>query len=169
MREYPKITQGLGKFTPDLFERLMEMLEAFESSNGGGKKNPSLDATRPSVGARVFVAKIDSSTALSGESNRWEYDFTEQIAQDFSSGSKNYNFTDKTGGVSDKAFNIMETNNTASSMKPGVDLSAADFPSGMSVQPIADDSLVFVRSYRDDQGKTLYLFQADNAIDGSCS
>tara|TARA_Y100000114_G_scaffold46858_1_gene42684 strand:+ start:4309 stop:4818 length:510 start_codon:yes stop_codon:yes gene_type:complete len=169
MREYPKITQGLGKFSPDLFERLMEMLEAFESGNGGGKKKPSLDGTRPSVGARVFVAKIDSSTAISGESNRFEYNFTEQIAQDFTSSSKNYNFADLTGGISDKAYNIMETNNTANTMKPGVDLSAADFPSGMSVQAIADDSLVFMRSYRDDQGKTLYLFQAENAIDGSCT
>ena len=28
--EYPRITNGLGKFTPEVFNRLMLMLQAFE-------------------------------------------------------------------------------------------------------------------------------------------
>ncbi len=169
MREYPKISQGLGKFTPDLFARLMDMLEAFESANGGGKKKPSLDGTRESKQPRVFVARITGSSGITGENNRFAYTFDEETADDFSSGSKNYNFSAGGRLVTGTAYNIMEVNNTAALMNPGVDLSAGDFPSGMSVQAISTGSLVFMRQFRDDQGASLYLFQAENAIDGSCS
>lgn len=169
MREYPKITQGLGKFTPDLFQRLMDMLESFENANGGGKKNPSLDGTRDSPAGRTFVARISGSSAISGENNRFAYTFIEETADDFSSGSADYNFSSGGRLCTGTAYNIMEVNNTAALMNPGVDLSASDFPSGMSVQAISTGSLVFMRQYRDNQGAGLFLFQAENAIDGSCT
>jgi hypothetical protein len=169
MREYPVISQGLGKFTPDLFARLMDMLEAFESSNGGGKVKPGIDNTGQRADARVFVARISGSSAISGENNRFAYTFVEETADDFSSGSADYNFSSGGRLVTGTAYNIMEVNNTSALMNPGVDLSAGDFPSGMSVQPISTGSLVFMRQYRDNQGAGLYLFQAENAIDGSCS
>lgn len=169
MREYPKIQQGLGKFTPDLFDRLMEMLEAFESSNGAGKKREGLDSTRSNTGNRIFVARISGSSAITGENNRFAYTFVEETADDFSSGSADYNFSSGGRLVTGTAYNIMEVNNTSALMNPGVDLSAGDFPSGMSVQAISTGSLVFMRQYRDNQGAGLFLFQAENAIDGSCS
>ena len=170
--DYPIIQKGLGKFTPDLFARLMRMLEVFESDNGGGAiRKPGLDTLgqqESSLTGRWFVGFIEDSTAISGESNRWSYGFTEAVAESFGS-SGNYEFEAGGRGIAGTAFNIMEVNNTSSSMKPGVDLSAGDFPSGMSVQPIAVGSLVFIRAWKDKNGDTLYLFQAENAIDGSCS
>lgn len=169
-RDYPKISQGLGKFTPDLFARLMRMLEIFEADNGGGAlRKPGLDERRSDISERVFVARIAGSSAITGEDNRYEYTFIEETADDFSSDSKDYNFSSGGRLILDNAFNIMEVNNTSALMNPGVDLSAGDFPSGMSVQPISTGSLVFMRQYRDNQGAGLYLFQAENAIDGSCS
>ena len=169
-RDYPIIQQGLGKFTPDLFARLMRMLETFESDSGGlGVRKNGLDQRGGTFPERVFVAQIESSTAIPSESNRWSYGFTEAIADDFSSESKTYNFVAGGRGVTDTAYNIMEVNNTSTDMNPGVDLSAGDFPAGMSVQPISDGSLVFMQAFRDSKGAALYLFQAENAIDGSCS
>ena len=169
-REYPKITQGLGKFTPEVFGRLMRMLEIFETDNGGTSKlKPSIDESRNDISDRVFVARIAGSSAISGEDNRFEYTFVEETADDFSSSSKDYNFSSGGRLIVGTAYNIMEVNNTAALMNPGVDLSASDFPSGMSVQPISTGSLVFMRQYRDNQGAGLFLFQAENAIDGSCS
>ena len=169
-RDYPTISQGLGKFTPELFARLMRMLEIFESDNGGGAlRKPGLDGRGPTLSGRWFVAYIESSTPIDGESNRWAYGFTEAIGDKFSGDSKNYNFIAGGRGVTDVAYNIMEVNNTSTDMNPGVDLSASDFPAGMSVQPISNGSLVFMRAYRDNTGAALYLFQAENAIDGSCS
>ena len=169
-RDYPTISQGLGKFTPDLFARLMRMLEIFEADNGGGAlRKPGLDGRGPTLSGRWFVAQIQSSTAIPGESNRFSYGFTEAIGDQFSGSSKNYNFIAGGRGVTDTAYNIMEVNNTSTNMNPGVDLSAGDFPAGMSVQPISNGSRVFMRAFRDNKGAALYLFQAENAIDGSCT
>ena len=169
-RDYPTIQQGLGKFTPELFARLMRMLETFESDTGGqGVRKPELDVRGSRPPDRVFVGYIEGSTAIPGESNRWSYSFTEAIGDRFSSPGPNYEFIAGGMGVTDTAYNIMEVNNTSTDMNPGVDLSASDFPSGMEVQPISEGSLVFIQSFRDSNGEALYLFQAENAIDGSCT
>lgn len=169
-RDYPTISQGLGKFTPDLFARLMRMLEIFESDNGGSStRKPQLDQRRNDISDRVFVARIAGSSEMDGEENRFTYTFVEETADDFSSDSADYNFSSGGRLIVGTAYNIMEVNNTADLMNPGVDLSASDFPSGMSVQPISEGSLVFMRQYRDNQGEGVYFFQAENAIDGSCS
>jgi hypothetical protein len=166
MRNYPNISTGLGKFTPDLFSRLMKMLRAFES-------NPELfkildQRGKLMKGRRVFIGKITHTGTIS--TNRFTYTVTEQELADFTSGSPDYLFTDKSNGITDMvAVNTVEVANTSSFAGPGVDLSAVDFPSGMSLQAVATGTMAICNIQRDENGEQVALFTIANAIDGSCS
>lgn len=166
MRNYPNISTGLGKFTPDLFGRLMFMLEAFES-------NPDLfrilnQQGKGMKGRRVFIGKITHTGTIS--TNRFTYTVTEQQLGDFTSGSADYLFANKSDGIIDMvAVNTVEVANTSSFAGPGVDLSAADFPSGMSLQAVATGTLAICHIQRDENGEQVALFTIANAIDGSCT
>ncbi len=166
MRNYPNISTGLGKFTPDLFARLMAMLEVFES-------NPEIMAKldqrgKGMKGRRVFIGKITHTGTIS--TNRFTYTVTEQELADFTSGSPDYLFSDKSDGITEMvAVNTVEVANTSSFAGPGVDLSAADFPAGMSLQAIATGTLAICHIQRDENGEQVALFTIANAIDGSCT
>lgn len=166
MRNYPTITKGLGKFTPDIFARLMAMLRAFETSPTDflqGQRKSS------STKERVILGKI-TATGSSVSTNRFKYTVTEQAMGDFDSSSGTFTFTDKVGGFTDiQAFNTVEIANTSSFAGPGVNLSAADFPPGMSLQPVFTNTVALCLIKRDINGEAIALFTIANAIDGSCS
>jgi hypothetical protein len=166
MRNYPTITTGLGKFTPDLFTRLMTMLRAFEESPAGVGQVQGMKSRAKQT---IILGKI-TATGSSVSTNRFKYTVTEQAMGDFDSSSGTFTFTDKTGGFQDiQAFNTVEIANTSSFAGPGVDLSAADFPAGMSLQPVFTNTVAVCLVKRDVNGEPIALFTIANAIDGSCT
>lgn len=164
-RNYPEISIGLGKFTPDLFNRLMVMLQAFEQDRSIGKR---LNATADFAPKRnLVIGKITSATSYA--TNRWKYEFIEHIPNEFSGDTPSRDFIEKSGYEETEAYNLIEFENTEDFAGPGIDLSAEDFPAGMSVQPIAVDTLVLMYIQRDIEGKEIGFFNVANAIDGSCT
>lgn len=164
-RNYPEITVGLGKFTPDLFSRMMVMLQAFEQGQTDFNR---LDATRKNLPKRnLIIAKIKSSESYA--TNRFKYTFEEVIPELFGGDSPTRNFVTRPGSKDMTGYNLVEFNNTADFAGPGIDLSAADFPSGMSLQAIATDTIVLMYIQRDRQGEEVGFFCLSNAIDGSCT
>lgn len=166
MRNYPNISSGLGKFTPDLFSRLMILLEAFES-------NPEIFRTldqrqKQLEGRKTFVGKITRTGAIS--TNRYKYTVQEQVPGECTGGSAAFNFINKEGGISDMvALNTVEFENTSTFAGPGIDLGADDFPAGMSLQPIEDGTLAICHVLYDTVGTQIAVFTIANAVDGSCS
>tara|TARA_R100000655_G_scaffold46391_1_gene83304 strand:+ start:1416 stop:1919 length:504 start_codon:yes stop_codon:yes gene_type:complete len=166
MSNYPNISTGLGKFTPDLFARLMVMLQAYES-------DPSKFKTLNQKGKggefrKTFVGKITHTGDISGQPNRFRYTVDEQVPNDFVVGN-DWDFVQKPGGFTAlKAVNTVEVPNTSSSVAPGIDLSASDFPDGMSLQPIKDGTLAICHVLYDERGEQVACFTVANAVDGSC-
>jgi len=165
-RNYPEISVGLGKFTPDLFSRLMVMLRAFEEGQSNFRR---LDATRINLPKRnLILAEIKSATSIA--TNRWKYTFEEVIPELFGGESPARNLIPRPGFTDTRvAYNLMEFTNTADFLAPGIDLSAADFPDGMSPQNIFTGTFVLMYIQRDRQGEEIGFFCVPNAIDGSCS
>lgn len=164
-RNYPEISVGLGKFTPDLFSRLMVMLRAFEEGQSNFRR---LDGTRTYLPKRnLIIAEIKESESYA--TNRFKYTFEEVIPELFGGDTPTRNFVPRPGSKEMTGYNLIEFQNTADFMGPGVDLSAADFPDGMSPQAIADGTLVLMYIQRDRQGEEVGFFNVANAIDGSCS
>tara|TARA_Y100001938_G_scaffold147324_1_gene228253 strand:- start:629 stop:1126 length:498 start_codon:yes stop_codon:yes gene_type:complete len=164
MSNYPNISTGLGKFTPDLFARLMVMLQAYESDPSRFK---TLDQKQKGGEFRkTFIGKITHTGTIS--TNRFKYTVDEQVPKDFVTGGP-FDFEQKPGGYSALfAINTVEVPNTASSVGPGIDLSAADFPPGMSLQPIKDGTLAICHVLYDERGVQTACFTVANAVDGSC-
>lgn len=163
-RNYPEITVGLGKFTPDLFSRLMVMLQAFEQDRSVTRR---LDGRAGQARTRnLIIGKITSSTQYS--TNRFKYQFEEVLPNDFSGDSPDRDFYTKAAGQQTEAYNLIEFENDANFAGPGIDLGADDFPTGMSLKPIEDDTLVLIYIQLDSEGKEVGFFNCANAIDGSC-
>ena len=163
-RNYPEITVGLGKFTPDLFNRLMVMLQAFEQERPIRNR---LDGTAsPERKRSLVIGKIISSESYS--TGRFKYQFKEVLPGGFSGDSPDRDFVFKNGAEQLDAYNLIEFENTSSFAGPGINLAADDFPAGMSLRAIADDTLVLVYIQRDAFGKEVGFFNCANAIDGSC-
>ena len=173
-RNYHNISQGLGKFSPDLFARLMTMLEAYETSGLGQELQNYRQPPRNNLGGfsgkqGVILASINNPVQLTA--NRWKYQFSRLLPSNFDPDeTPDYNLTQVgINPISGPAYNLVEFRNTADFAGPGIDLSAADFPSGMSVQPIEDDTPAIVFVTRDSNGFMVGFFNIANAIDGSCS
>ena len=168
MRNYPNISTGLGKFTPDLFDRLMVMLRAFEADPTNAKR---LDQRQEQQqGRKTFIGKITHTGTIS--TNRFKYTVTEQEPEDCDpdDAGSTFGFINKQGGITDMfALNTVEFENTADFAGPGIDLSADDFPSGMSLQAIETGTLAICHVLYDLNGKQCAVFTIANAVDGSCS
>ena len=62
--QYPQITHGLGKLTPEVWRRLMDLLRNYEQFNRDERSTPS--GGRSST-ANQFLATIDDHVAVAGE------------------------------------------------------------------------------------------------------
>lgn len=165
MPNYPKINTGLGKLTPQLWARLMVMLRTFEGSGSGENLT---DIKPKGLNRPYFLAKITDSTLIAA--NRYRYNWAEVVID------SDNGFTVRTNGRSGTdALNLCEMSNTASHVGSGVDVAAADYPSGMSMMPIGkcgDDDLVEVLvvmfGVRDEDGVLRSVFSMVNSHDGTC-
>ena len=161
MRSYPTIRQGLGKLTPELWQRLMKMLQSYESTYPRDERQPQV--RQP--GTVMFLARITASQVIT--TNRWKYEWEEVEMVDSSfdalSGGRSGTFSD---GF---ALNTLESDNTADVVAPGVDVSAAgSYPSGFSPQSICEQVTPVVIMFKISGGDTDYVFSVANAHDGDC-
>ena len=176
---YPEISKGLGKLTPELWARLMDMLRTYEQgSQKFGNKEKDKEYKE------YFLAELTGCAAIVGTSNRWEYSYDEVIVYGTS-------FNKVTGGqsgtvaASTAAYNACEAGNTISEVGTGVYLSGG-YPSGFNMMPIgmtADnfdpatttyasldvDVVVMMYNLRQSSGALKRVFFAANSHDGVCT
>lgn len=174
MPEYPNISTGLGKLTPQLWERLMRMLRSYESTYPRDERQ-----VRPAGGGGSisFLAKITGNLEITA--NRYKYAWTE-VYVDATDGTT---FITKTGGKSgttstDFALNGCEAANTADDVGSGVVVDATNYPANfepMAIGQLASDPadkidlVVVMFQIKDDEGGTTYIFNMVNSHDGSCA
>lgn len=161
---YPKITNGLGKLSPQLFARIMAMLRVFESAENSTFTAPSVKGlNRP-----TFLAKITGSASIA--TNRYEYSWTEVVLTSGDAVSPRSNARSGT-----EALNLCEMANTATSVGSGVDVGGTDYPSNFSMMPIGKtgdgtliDVVVVMSAVRDEDGVLRSVFSMVNSHDGNC-
>lgn len=172
--KYPTISNGVGNLTPELWTRLMLMLENFES------KAKDERAVRGGGGADFFLAKLTDAKLVA--TNKYVYAWTKVTID---SGS-DYSFTDTSitsEGETDKwdfaAMNLLEGNNTVNNTATGVDEDSGTFPSGFVLQAIGGGSESTIGNTIGTLGVDPIVvmwksggrnvFTAANSYDGSCS
>ena len=178
MPQYPSISNGLGKLTPGLWNRLMTMLAAFEGSNASinGLRNATkIDLRQNIVPGRFFFAEITGNEEL--ETNRYKYEFDHVDPIDWATPTDGDFEARDTGWGAETttdetiyAYNLMEVNNTSTQIGPGVPVGTSS-PSGslLSIKPISDGSIVIMWPAISNDGEQVFFFQAENAIDVSCT
>tara|TARA_R110000824_G_scaffold401762_1_gene615160 strand:+ start:10921 stop:11448 length:528 start_codon:yes stop_codon:yes gene_type:complete len=173
MPEYPNISTGLGKLTPQLWDRLMRMLRSYESTYPRDERQVKTAGRATAVS---FLAKITGNAEITA--NRYKYAWTEVIVD----GTDGTTFIAKTGGKSgttstDYALNGCEAANTSTDVGSGVELNGDDYPTGFSMMAIGQlfsdaadkiDLVVVMFQFADDDGSVRYLFNMVNSHDGTC-
>ena len=176
--QYPTINKGLGNLTPDLWRRLMTMLEKFEQ-----KDKDETSAKGKGKGKSFFLAKLTGAKNVKLDSNRYIYKWTKvKISGVHADGYLEFEDTSTTSTIggddyANGAYNIIESVNTDTVTSTGVDEDGATFPSGYTLQAIGggdNDALDgAVTQYLETvvmmwsiSGR--YLFSATNSYDGSC-
>lgn len=172
--QYPTISTGLGNLTPQLWRRIMVMLDEYEKKN---RKNPS-GAFIKSTNANMFLANITGATAISGgAANRFYYDWTELNITSASTVDTKAGGRTGTTGAGTAALNLCEIPNTANNIAPAIDLDGATFPAGYAMRAIGnciDDTIlnvpVVMHRIKDTSGIPRFVFSLANSIDGtSCT
>jgi len=184
VEQYPIITQGLGKLTPQLWERLMAMLTYYE--HHARNEEQARGAT-----TNYFLARITGSTEITDHPNRYEYDWEEVIlntvvetdSSAMIAGSLN---SEDTGIL---ALNLCELDNIDDQVSTGVnmDTNTTDYPVGFSMMPIGEiyisggtneqlEPIVVMFAVSagsgdvtEDDTLTKYVFSIGNSHDGECT
>jgi len=114
------------------------------------------------------LAKITSSTAITGASNRWEYDW-EEVEPTASA------FQTKTGGYTStskgKAWNLCESFNdggTVGNKYEGPGWNVYDAPAGFDLRAISGEPVVQLWFVRGSGGVRRWVFSLANVLDGTC-
>ena len=108
------------------------------------------------------VAKITGSTAITGTTNRWEYEWV--MAEILNNATFTHQAVSGEAWYLGTALNVMEGINDATVVGPGV--LVANIPSGFSVKPVTGYVTLF--PYRLADGTERWVFCVPNAIDGTC-
>jgi len=169
MAEYPSISKGLGKLTPELWTRLMGMLRAYESGSIQSNSEQGIGGMFAGLHRPYFLAKITASSAIA--TNRYKYTYAEVVLD------SSYSFTTRTGGRSGTdALNLCEMSNTSTHVGAGVDLEGGAYPTGFSMMPIGKcgdgdtvDLVVVMFGVRDANGVLRSVFSLANDHDGTCT
>ena len=156
----PRISTGLGKLTPELWDRLMATVRTHEATD-----SVSLQPTT----SRSFLARITASVKVNDgvdpataayEDNQfvWQYNFAEVSPQwattsatfprpthrNISGGRSGVAGTDETATC---AFNLVEIQNTETNAGPGNTITSDSYP-----LPVETGTLVIVTTYYDGEG-----------------
>ncbi len=174
---------GVGKLTPDVWARIMGVLQWYEGSGMAGISSEDIQAILGLVTAvnrlknrRDWItAKITGAEELGASTNyRWKYAW-EQCVVDASD-------TPDTiiGGLSGTttegfALNLCEVGNTADDVGPSVNVGAAAFPEGFAAQAVGKTRngvvlglVVPMLLQQDGEGAARAYFMCANSIDGTC-
>ena len=170
MSNYPIISTGLGKLTPELWSRLMRMLQGYES------KKPIAQSDQPGTKKPYFLARITGFQAMSpAQDNKYRYAWEEVVYVSNAAG-----VVVRTNGMTsggNQAINLCEIANTAAYVGPAVriDTAATDYPTTWSMRPIGRTTnsvqlmvVVVMFSVRNNLGGLQYVFSLANAHDGDC-
>lgn len=109
------------------------------------------------------LALITSSTAISGSSTRWEYQWTEAA---IGPASSNYPVAAKSGSISGTAVSLSELGNGTYF---AFGITAASLPSGWAPVKIPNGTPVWVVPHRGSDGTLVWVILNTQAIDGACA
>ena len=176
MTQWPSITTGLGKLTPDLWHRLIKMLKWYESQQLDYRRAASVfSGTSSSV--TYFLATITDSTEITADQNIYRYSWTEVKLLEDDDGV-NAKFEGRTGlktSATTGALNLCELQNDDENVSPGVDIDATEYPANFTMRAIGSciddvqlDTVVIMYEIIDDTGETRWVFSLANAHDGTC-
>lgn len=121
------------------------------------------------VGGAFFLARITGRMVDPNGGKRWRYSFLEVVLTPPNSDAEKAD--GRSGDVAGPtyAINLAEMNNPDDGvMGAGYDTTGADWPAGFSVQPTPTNRVVFMTEWRREDGSLVYLFDQDNAADGTC-
>jgi len=116
--------------------------------------------------ASQIEARITSSTPMSGQANRWVYEWEEVAWADNDPQTVTDGRNSTTDGV---ALNRLEASNTATGIQ-GNGIDADGLPTGFELVPIGSGACVRLTGPYTNAttGLPFWLFEAPNAVDGDC-
>lgn len=121
------------------------------------------------LGSPDFWARITGTTPISGVSNQWWYDWTEQLVVSTGNGwTDGPRMSVNSGDTDTRAYNSIEANNTSTGMQGnGVTL---PLPGTYKLVPIGIGAIVRIHvEVTTDTGETVYIMDEVNETDGDCS
>jgi len=138
MTQWPSITTGLGKLTPDLWHRLIKMLKWYESQQPDYRRAASVFSG--SAGARPFLAKIRKAKCIAV--NRYEYSWIQVYLKDDNTIANVPSGKSSTVDGDDfalAAINLIEIQNTTTRASAGVYM-GPDYPLEYNLQLVGGGS-----------------------------
>jgi hypothetical protein len=166
--QYPRITTGLGKLTPELWDRLMDALR-FVETNGYKLAQKKPETRYPiSVGSPVVLLAITDALEVAA-GWRWTYGWTEQVLDAGAFLPKEQGRTDLVDGYG-RAVNPEEQLNVEGSQS-GYGVPASTGLATATPQPLPTGSIVPAVLIRDVTDEVLrpVLMPATNALVIACS
>ena len=179
--QYPTISNGLGNLTPDLWRRLMVMLEKFEQQN----RDERSSGKETGKDTKPFLARLDKAKCIAP--NRYTYSWTEVKLLDDNSVEElvgGRTSTVSTDDYAHGAINVIEIANTSSFSSAGVSMSG-QYPSGWTMQAFGGgscsgtdcevtldaDVVVLMNKIGGSSTETSsrYVFTGVNEHDGTCA
>lgn len=180
--QYPIISTGLGKLTPDVWKRIMDMLRVYEQHNRDERARG--EDARGQTTVSYFLAWIGDSEQLPAAQTRpyrFRYGWEEvELTGD--------TFDTKTGGRSGEsddeitgALNLCEATNTDANVSPAVDLLGVNYPTGFEMRAIGNcfdgtqlKTVVMMFEIYDvvdpkEDSEKRWVFSLANAHDGTCT
>ena len=178
--QYPTINNGLGNLTPQLWRRLMTMLEKFEQKD----RDEQRQKTNATTVAKPFLVKLDKAKCIAP--NRYKYSWTEVYLKDDDTIGTVTDGRTSTGDSDEwdyAAINVIEAVNLSTYTSAGVNMSSS-YPSGWTMQAFGggscsgtdcevtlDGNAVVILNKiggRSTESVQRYIFSAVNEHDGSC-
>ena len=177
--QYPTISNGVGNLTPQMWSRIMRMLESFES------KNLDERAVRGVIDVKPFLVQLDKAKCIAP--NRYKYSWTEVYLKDDNTIATVTGGRTSTGDSDEwdyAAINVIEAVNLSTYTSAGVNM-ASGYPSGWTMQAFGGGScsgtdcevtldgnaVVMMNKIggRSTESVTRYIFSAVNEHDGTCA
>lgn len=179
--DYPEISRGIGKFTPEVFRRLMDMLKWWESNWRNIQMKEPKRRLKPGAGGDAFVVGIITS-ATEIDQNRWRYEWVE-ASFEVQAGIPRYVPKDDgleslPAGDSPYAYNRAESHNDGTGLEGyGVNVTIPPDPDAqveVLYRPIMEGAAVLLRQESQirktgtgnrTKSEPVMMFSAENAID----
>lgn len=158
---------GIGRLTAPM---LNGVVQAVAQAKQTGYQVHRVASTYTEAPERLgwVLAKITGNTAISGATNRWEYDWEEVEPTASAFQAKSGGYTSSTKG---KAWNLCESFNdggTAGNKFEGPGWNVYDAPAGFDLRAITGEPVVQLWLVRGSGGVRRYVFSLANVLDGAC-